>query len=158
MAETPPTAKRMKTRAVRSGGKIEGWFSGESEQINKFLLETSRKTINTPKLVFFIWMKQQNLSTVRSLLKEKRLKRFLKRTRNIHSDLVKVFYSNLQFSGDSLVSHMNGVDMVITNDVWTIMVGLKYSGIRINSGNLGVVEDFNKISFTKVVSRIPTLK
>jgi len=64
MAGTPPFAKIMKTRAVRSGGKIEGWFSGESEKINKFLLETSRKTINTPKLVSFIWTKQQNLSTV----------------------------------------------------------------------------------------------
>jgi len=58
MAGTPPSAKRMKTKVVRSGGKIEEWFSGESEQINKFLLEISRKTINTPKFVSFIWMKQ----------------------------------------------------------------------------------------------------
>jgi len=70
MDGTPPSTKRMKTRVVRSGGKMEGWFSGESEQINKFLLETSRKTINTLKLVSFIWTKQHNLSTVRSLLKE----------------------------------------------------------------------------------------
>ena len=104
----------METRAVRSGEKIEGWFSGESEQINKFLLETSRKTINTPKFVSFIWMKQQNLSTVQSLLKEQRLKRFLELTGNIYQDLVKVFYTNLQFSGDSLLSHVKGVDMVIT--------------------------------------------
>jgi len=88
MVGTPRSAKRMKTRAVRSGGKIEGWFSGESEQINKFLLETSRKTINTPKLVSFIWMKQHNLFTVRSLLKEQRLKRFLELTGNIYPDLV----------------------------------------------------------------------
>jgi len=30
MARTPPSAKRVKTRAVRSGGKLEGWFSRES--------------------------------------------------------------------------------------------------------------------------------
>jgi len=71
MAATPPSAKRMKTRAIRSGGKLEGWFSGESKLINKYLHETSRKIVNTPKLVSFTWMKQQNLTAVRSLLKEK---------------------------------------------------------------------------------------
>jgi len=34
MAGTPPSTKRMKTRAVRSGGKLEGWFSGDSELID----------------------------------------------------------------------------------------------------------------------------
>jgi len=57
MAGTPPSAKRMKTRAVRSAGKLEGWFSRESELINKYLHETSRKGVNTPKLVSFTWMK-----------------------------------------------------------------------------------------------------
>jgi len=132
MAGTPPSAKRMKTRIVRSGGKLEGWFSGESELINKYLHETSRKSVNTLKLVSFTWMKQQNLSTVRSLLKEQRLKRFLELTGNIYLDLVKLFYTNLQFNGDSLVSRVKGVDMVITNDVWTVVTGLKYFGLRIN--------------------------
>jgi len=53
MASTPPSYKRMKTRAVRSGGKLEGWFSGESKLIEKYLHETSRKIINTPKLISF---------------------------------------------------------------------------------------------------------
>jgi len=80
----PPSAKRMKTRAVRSGGKLEGWFSGESELIDKYLHETSRKIVNTPKLVSFTRMKQQNLNILRSLLKEQRLKRFLELTGNIY--------------------------------------------------------------------------
>jgi len=29
MAGTPPSTKRMKSKAVRSGGKLEGWFSGD---------------------------------------------------------------------------------------------------------------------------------
>lgn len=95
MATTPPSSKRMKTRALRSGGKLEGWFSGESELINKYLHETSRKIVSIPKLVSFTWMKQQNLTVVRSLLKEKRLKRFFELTGNIYPDLVKVFYTNL---------------------------------------------------------------
>jgi len=128
----------MNTRAVRSGGKLEGWFSGESELINKYLHETSMKIVNTPKLVSFTWMKQQNMSTVRSLLKEQRLKRFLELTGNIYPDLVKVFYTNLQFHSDSLVSHVKGVDMVITNDVWIAVFGLKFPGVRINRSKLWV--------------------
>jgi len=147
MVRTPPSAKRMKTRVVRSGGKLGGWFSGESKLIDKYLHETSRKIVNTPKLVSFTWMKQQNLNTVRSLLKEQRLKCFLELTRNIYPDLVKVFYTNLQFNGESLVSHVKSVDIVIINDVWAAVAGLKFSGIKINRGNLGVVEEFNKMQF-----------
>jgi len=58
MASTPQSSKRMKTRAVRSGAKLEGWFLGESELIEKYLHETSRKIVNTPKLVSFTWMTQ----------------------------------------------------------------------------------------------------
>jgi len=28
MARTPPSAKRMKSRGVKSSGKLEGWFQG----------------------------------------------------------------------------------------------------------------------------------
>ena len=148
----------MKSRAVRSGGKLERWFSGESEFIEKYPHETSRKIVNTPKLVSFTWMKQQNLNVVRSLLKEQRLKRFLELTGNIYPDLVKVFYTNLQFNGDSLVSHVKGVDMVITNEVWTVVIGLKFSGIRINRGNLGVFEEFNKMQLYKSCLKNPLSK
>jgi len=53
MESTPPSSKRMKTRAVRSGGKLEIWFARESELIEKILHETCRKVVNTPKLVSF---------------------------------------------------------------------------------------------------------
>ena len=39
--------------------------------------------------------------------------------------------------------------MEITHDVWTTVAGLKYVGLRINKGNLGVVEDFNKVQYYK---------
>jgi len=57
MAGTPPSAKRIKSRSVKSSGKLEGWFAGDSNLINKYLLETSRKNVNTPKVVSFTWMK-----------------------------------------------------------------------------------------------------
>jgi len=147
MSGTPPSAKRMKSRGVKSSGKLEGWFAGNTNLIKKFLLETNRKNVNTPKVVYFTWMKQQKLDSVRSILKQQKLKKFLELTGNIYPDLVKVFYTNLHFDGDSLVSNVKGVDMIITSEVWSVVTGLKSSGLRINRGNLGVVEDFNKIQF-----------
>jgi len=158
MAGTPPYAKRMKSRGVKSSGKLEGWFAEDTNLINKYLLETSRKNVNTPKVVSFTWMKQQKLDYVRSILKEQKLKRFLELTRNIYSDLVKVFYTNLHFDGDSFVSHVKDVDMIITSEVWSVVTGLKSFGLRINRGNLGVVEDFNKIQFYKGCLKNPHSK
>jgi len=158
MASTPPSSKRIKTRAVRSGGKLEGWFSGESELIEKYLHETCRKIVNTPKFVSFTWMKQQNLTMVRSLLKEQRLKRFLELSGNIYPNLVKVFYTNVQFNGDTINSHLKGVDIVITNDVWIVITGLKYSRLRINKENLGDIEEFNKMQLYKNCLKNPLSK
>jgi len=149
MPGTTPSAKRMKSRGVKSSGKLEGWFAGDTNLINKYLLETSTKNVNTPKVVSFTWMKQQKLDSVRNILKEQKLKRFLELTGNIYHDLVKVFYTNLHLDGDALVSHVKGVDMIISSEVWSTVTGLESFGLRINRGNLGVVEDFNKIQFYK---------
>ena len=54
-----------------------------------------------------------------NLLKEQLLKRFLKMSGNIYPNLVRVFYTNLQFVGNNLVSHVKGVEMEITHEVWT---------------------------------------
>ena len=142
MESTPPTSKRIKTRAVRSGGRLEGWFSGDNELIERYRFETSTKVINNPKVVSFDWLKSQKLDNVRKLLKDQLLRRFLEMKGNIYPDLILVFYTNLKFEGNNLVSHVKGVDMEITHDVLAVVMGLKYDGLRINKGNLGVVEDF----------------
>ena len=74
---------------------------------------------------------------------------------NIYPDLIWVFYTNLKFEGNNLVSHVKGVDMEITHDVWAAVTGLKYAGLRINKGNIGVVEDFNKIQYYKSCLKNP---
>jgi len=51
---------------------------------------------------------------------------------NIYPNLIRVFYTNLKFEGNNLVSHVKGVDMEITDDVWAAVIGLKYAGLRIN--------------------------
>jgi len=53
MASTLPSSKRMKTRVVKRGGHLENWFSGDDENIEKFLHELSRKAINNPKVISF---------------------------------------------------------------------------------------------------------
>jgi len=105
--------------------------------------------INNPKVVSFDWLKSQKLDNVRKLLKDQLLRRFLEMKGNIYPDLIRLFYTNLKFEGNNLVSHVKGVDMKITHDVWAAVTGLKYASLRINRGNLGVVEDFNKVQYYK---------
>jgi len=50
MESTSPTSKRVKTRVVRSGGRLEGWFSGDNDLIERYRYETSIKKIKTPRL------------------------------------------------------------------------------------------------------------
>jgi len=39
--------------------------------------------------------------------------------------------------------------------VWAVVTGLKYVGLRVNKGNIGVVEDFNKIQYYKSCLKNP---
>ena len=45
--------------------------------------------------------------------------------------------------------------MEITHEMWAFVAGLKYVGLRINKGNIGVVEDFNKIQYYKSCLKNP---
>jgi len=45
---------------------------------------------------------------------------------NIYPNLIRVFYTNLKFVDNNLVSHIKGVDMEITHEVWTAVTGSKY--------------------------------
>jgi len=61
----------------------------------------------------------------------------------------------LKFVDNNLVSHVKGVDMEITHEVWIAVTKLKYAGLRINKGNIGVVEDFNKIQYYRSCLKNP---
>ena len=123
--------------------------------VERYHFETSTKVINNPKVVSFDWLKSQKLDNVRKLPKDQLQKRFLEMKGNIYPDLIQVFYTNLKFEGNNLVSHVKGVDMEITHDVWAAVTGLKYAGLRINKGNIVVVEDFNKIQYYKSCLKNP---
>jgi len=93
MESTPPTSKRVKTRAVRSGGRLEGWFSGDNDLIEKYRYETSIKKINNPKLVCFDWLKSQKLDNVRRLLNVRKLDIYV-----CYRDLAKISCKQLHFT------------------------------------------------------------
>jgi len=109
-------------------------------------------------LITFNWLKGQNLNDVRNVLKEQKPKMFMEMSGNIYSDLVKVFYTNLHIDGENLCSHVKGIDMEITLDVCSAVTGLKYVGLRINKGNIGVVEEFNKMQYYRSCLKNPQSK
>jgi len=53
---------------------------------------------------------------------------------------------------------VKGVDLEIIHEVWTTISGLKYAGLRINKGNIGVVEEFNKMQFYRSCLKNPQSK
>jgi len=79
-------------------------------------------------------------------------------SKNIYPDLVRVFYTNHHIVGDNLYSHVKGIDLEITHEVWTAITELKYAGLRINKGNIGVVEEFNKMEFYRSYLKNPQSK
>ena len=87
MDSTPPTLRRVKSRAVRSGGRLEGWFSSDNDLIERYRFETSTKVINNRKVVCFDWLESQKLDNVRMLLKDQSLRNFLEMKGNIYPDL-----------------------------------------------------------------------
>jgi len=132
MASSSHSPKWNKSRAIKRAGHLENWFSGDNDNIEKFMLEISRKVINTPKLLSFNWLKEQNPKEVKKDLKDQKQRRFLEMSRNTYSYLVKVFYTNVLVDGENMYSHVKWVDMEITLVVWNAIIGLKYSGVRIN--------------------------
>ena len=74
----------------------------------------------------FNWLKSQKLDNVRKLLKDQSLRNFLELKGNIYPDLVRVFYTNLKFEGNNLVSHVKGMELEITHEVWTAVAELKF--------------------------------
>jgi len=57
----------------------------------------------------------------------------------------------LKFVDNNLVSHVKGVDMEITHEVWAAVTGLKYVGLRINKGNIVWWKISTRFSIMEVV-------
>jgi len=66
------------------------------------------------------------------------LKSFLELSGKIYPDLVKVFFTNLEFKNDVLLSNIKGVQMEINKRAWKDVVGLKPRGVQVRKGEIGV--------------------
>jgi len=80
-------------------------------------------------------------------LKHQKLKSFLEVLGKIYLDLVKVFFTNLEFKNDVLLSSIKGVRMEINKRSWKDVVGLKSRGVQVRKGETGVVPEFNKMQY-----------
>jgi len=91
------------------------------------------------------WLEQENLNNVKRMLKYQKLEKFLNLIGNLYPDLVRVLFTNLCFEDDIMCFHEKGVDMVITDDVWIVVIGLKSTGKVVDKGNIASLEEFNKV-------------
>jgi len=124
--------------------------------MTRFIHETSRKQINVPKVLDFSWLRDENLTEEKILLKHQKLKSFMEMTGNVYPDLVKVFYSNLEQDGKNLVSYVKGVKLKITREIWSSVGGIKYSRLKGSKGNTAGIQGFNKMQFYRSCVRNPT--
>ena len=147
MASSSHKGKKSIKQPNNSQGILKNWFTGDSEAMTKFIHETSRKQVNVPKVLEFSWLREENLTEAKTLLKHQKLKNFLEMTGNVYPDLVKVFYSNLTQDGKNLVSYVKGVKLKITREVWSNIGGIKYSGMKVSKGNINGIQEFNKMQF-----------
>ena len=44
---------------------------------------------------------------------------------------MKGFYINLTLDGKNLVSYVKGTKMKVTNEVWNLVAGIKYVGLKV---------------------------
>jgi len=101
-------------------------------------------------------MREENLTEAKTLFKHQKLKSFLEMIGNVYPDLVNFFYSNLVQDGKNLVSHVKGVKLKITREIWSNVGGIKSSGMKVSKGNTAGIQGFNKMQFYRSCVRNPT--
>jgi len=156
MASSSHRKKKSREQPTSSQGILENWFAGDSKAMTRFIHETSRKKINVPKVLEFSWLRNENLTEAKTLLKHKKLKFFMEMTGNVYPDLVNVFYSNLVQDDKNLVSYVKGVKLKITREIWSNVDGVKYSGLKVSKRNIAGIQGFNKMQFYRSCVRNPT--
>jgi len=137
---TPPTPR---SPNHESHGKIEAWFEDHEDNIQVFLIQMNMKQISIPKVLRFSWLRAEGFESLFQQLKHQKLKTFLELSGKIYPDLVKVFFTNLHFKYDVLLSSIKGVRMEINKRAWKDVVGLKLRGVQVRKGEIGAVPEFN---------------
>ena len=123
-----------------------------------FLIEMNKKQISIPKVLRFSWLRTKGFENLFQQLKHQRLKSFLELSGKIYRDLVKVFFTNLEFKNDVLLSSIKGVRMEINKKAWKDMGGLKPRGVQVRKGETRSVQEFNKVQYYGQCLRNPVVE
>ena len=107
----------------------------------------NKKQISIPKVLRFLWLRAEGFESLFQQLKHQRLKSFLELSGKIYPDLVKVFFTNLEFKNDILLSNIKGICMEINKKAWKLVVGLKSRGVQVRKGETRVVPEFNNVQY-----------
>jgi len=136
-------------------GFLTRWFGDNMESINEYHREFSHKTFVNRKFLRMEFLRNENLNQVVDILKFQKLERFVKLSRNIYPDLVKVFLTNLWIDDGVVYSQVKGVDMAITDEVWLSVAGLRDAGTIVSRANVADLGGFDKVQFFKSCLRNP---
>ena len=101
----------------------------------------NRKQISITKVLRFSWLKAEGFESLFQQLKHQKMKSFLELLGKIYSDLVKVFFTNLEFKNDVLLSNIKGVQVEINKRAWKDLVGLKSRGVQVRKGETGLFQN-----------------
>jgi len=115
----------------------------------------NRKQISITKVLRFSWLKAEGFESLFQQLKHQKMKSFLELLGKIYSDLVKVFFTNLEFKNDVLLSNIKGVQVEINKRAWKDLVGLKSRGVQVRKGETEAVLEFNKMQYYDQCLRNP---
>ena len=149
---TPPTPN---SPIQGNHGRIEAWFDGCEENIQAFLMEFNRKQVCVPRWLRYSWLRDEGFGAILANLKHQKLKAFVELSGQIYPDLVKVFFTNLLFKNNVLLTHVKGVRIEITHQVWKDVVGFKPRGVQVRKGETRSVQDFNKMDYFRTCLRDP---
>ena len=152
---TPPTPR---SPNQENHGRIEAWFKDHEDNTQVFLIEMNKKEISIPKVLRFLWLRVEGFESLFQKLKHQRLKSFLELSRKIYPDFVKVFFTNLEFKSDVLLSSIKGVRMKTNKKAWKDVVGLKSRRVQVRKGQTGAIQEFNKVQYYGQCLRNPVVE
>ncbi|KOM57741.1 hypothetical protein LR48_Vigan11g077400 [Vigna angularis] len=112
-----------------------------SKPLNHFVGNWKKRKLISHKYLKLSFFRNEGF-VFQSWLSKQGLKMFNEMTNPWYLELVRVFYSNLKISDGTLCSRVKGVDIKLTNEVWTDIAGFRLEGQKCHLG----MEGFHKFT------------
>lgn len=141
MASTSSQRKMVKTlgtKNMRRPSELEGWISDDEAQSNFLDIWKIRKLI-THKYLKLIFFRNEGFM-FQSWLNRQGMKKFVEMTDPWYPKLVRVFYYNMRLSDGTLCSKVKGVNIKLTDEVWTEIADFKLGREKCHLG----IDGFHK--------------